>query len=108
MSIVLERRPQRQQRTRTFTITFRIDSLDYHVIPLAPDLEVATHAFRLKKAATGETYDVSCGVEGHFTCECKGFLRWGMCKDGKGCKHIRCLVAARMMPAPPLMVNGQE
>ncbi len=22
------------------------------------------------------------------TCECQGFLRWGLGKDGRGCKHI--------------------
>jgi hypothetical protein len=48
-------------------------------------------AFRLSKAdrgdGPGETYDVL--LDGaRSTCDCRGFLKHGMCKDGKGCKHI--------------------
>jgi hypothetical protein len=100
MSTVAERPArQRRQQLRSFTIVFRVEGLDYFVIPLAPDPEVAVRAFRFKKA-DGTTYDVSWNAEGRFSCECLGFLKHGMCKDGRGCKHVRCLVAAGMMPAP--------
>ena len=100
MSTVVERPPSRQRRQqRRFSIIFRVENLDYFVIPLRPDADVAVKAFRFKKA-DGTTYDVSLNAEGRFSCDCLGFLKHGMCKDGRGCKHVRCLVAAGMMPAP--------
>ena len=99
MSTVVEPPAGRRQQTHTFTITFTVEGTDYFVIPLHPDADVAVRAFRFKKSS-GESYDVRLDAEGHFGCECKGFLRWGMCRDGRGCKHIKCLVAAGMMPPP--------
>ncbi len=40
-------------------------------------------AFRYKNAADGVPYNVMVGEDGHDSCECKGFLRWGT-----QCKHI--------------------
>jgi hypothetical protein len=84
----------RTPRKRTFRILFKIDGLSYAVVPLLPDPAVASRAYRLRKLS-GEpgTYDV-CLAEHGAECECKGFLRW------RHCKHIRCLVAAGMLPGP--------
>jgi hypothetical protein len=87
-----------RKRRHVFTITFHIEGYDYRVFPLAA--EAPQKAYRLKKP-DGETYDVLLNEEGQYSCECLGFLRHGMCRDGRGCKHIRCLVAAGMLPPPP-------
>jgi len=64
-------------------------------------------AFRLVKADkgnhSGAEYDVLLDGS-RSTCECQGFLRHGMCKDGHGCKHIAGLTAAiavGSLPAAP-------
>ena len=87
-----------QKKRCVFTITFHIDGDDYKVIPIP--VEPPQKAFRFKKGDV--TYDVLLNEEGRYSCECKGFLRYGMCKDGRGCRHIRTLVAAGMLPPPPV------
>jgi hypothetical protein len=87
-----------RKRRHVFTITFHVEGYDYRVFPLSA--EAPQKAYRLKKP-DGESYDVLLNEEGQYSCECLGFLRHGMCRDGRGCKHIRCLVAAGMLPPPP-------
>jgi hypothetical protein len=93
-----------QARQRTFRIVFFIDSVAYSVIPLKPDPEVASKAYRfVKRDSRGRitaNYDVHVNSRGP-ECECKGYLRWR-----KPCKHIKTLAAAGMIPelqpaAPP-------
>jgi hypothetical protein len=64
-------------------------------------------AFRLHKADKGDgepaVYDVLLdGADSR--CDCRGFERHGMCKDGKGCRHVAGLTAAldagALSPAP--------
>ena len=61
----------------------------YHLTGLPSDFG---RAFQLEKFACdgGEIYHVNLNGQ-HSTCECKGFLRWGMGKEGQGCKHIAAL-----------------
>jgi hypothetical protein len=96
------KRPSRRARKAkpaTFRIVFEAGRERYAVIPLRPDPEVATHAARLKKA-DGTTYDVRLDTEsGLPVCECPGFVAHGLCQDGKGCRHIRMLVASGIFPA---------
>jgi hypothetical protein len=89
----------KQARSRTFRIVFWIEGVAYTIIPLKPDPEVASRAYRfLKRDGRGRAtvnYDVH--VNGHGPeCECKGFLRWR-----KPCKHIKTLAAAGMIPPLP-------
>jgi hypothetical protein len=81
----------------TFRITFTIGADVYLVCPLEPDPDVATAAFRLKKQ-TGDraVYDVRL-TPAYVECDCPGFQRWR-----RPCKHVRTLVAARMLPASVL------
>jgi hypothetical protein len=75
------------------TITAGRLATDYYLTPLPSDFG---RAFRLEKFSTQgvETYHVLLNG-GHSTCECKGFLKHGMCKDGRGCKHIASLTALK-------------
>ncbi len=81
--------------------------------------QIAGVAFRLSKADRGdglaEFYDVL--LDGpRSVCSCKGHLRYGMCKDGKGCKHIAGLEALRtaglipaaLLPAGPALSVATE
>jgi hypothetical protein len=83
------------------------DTTAYRVTPLPCDFGRA--AFRLDKAdkgdGPGETYYVLLAGD-NSSCECKGFLKHGLCKDGKGCKHIAgckaALEAGQLAAAPQL------
>jgi hypothetical protein len=91
-----EEKQGRQARERLFQIRFVIEGVSYAVIPLTDtDPRVAVKAYRMKRTdARGKvaaSYDVRLSPEGHVTCECKGFLRWGRCK------HVRTLQAAGML-----------
>lgn len=103
MSTVAAEAPRKQARVKTFRIVFWIEGAAYQVIPLKPDPEVASKAYRfLKRDSRGKVtanYDVH--VNGHGPeCECKGYLRWR-----KPCKHIKTLAAAGMIP--PLATEPQ-
>jgi hypothetical protein len=92
-------RRSRKAKPTTFRILFEAGGERYAVIPLRPDPEVASHAARLKKS-DGTTYDVRLDTEsGLPVCECPGYVQHGLCKDGKGCVHVRMLVAAGIFPA---------
>jgi hypothetical protein len=71
------------------------DTSAYKVQPLPTAWGKA--AFRLTKSdrgtGPGEQYDVLLAGRDS-TCECKGFLKHGLCKDGRGCKHIAGCQAA--------------
>jgi hypothetical protein len=104
MSTVTADATRTQARVKTFRIVFWIEGVAYQVIPLKPDPEVASRAYRfLKRDSRGRitvNYDVH--VNGHGPeCECKGYLRWK-----KPCKHIRTLIAAGMIP-PPCPANPE-
>jgi hypothetical protein len=92
-----------QPRKRTFRIVFWIEGVPYTVIPLKPDPQVASRAYRfLKRDGKGRVtanYDVHLNGHGP-QCECKGFLRWK-----KPCKHIKTLAAAGMIPPLPAAVE---
>jgi hypothetical protein len=49
--------------------------------------------FRLTKT-DGTVYDVLLDGPASL-CDCKGFERFGMCKDGRGCRHIAALTVLR-------------
>jgi hypothetical protein len=75
-------------------ITQGQDTTAYRVQPL--NAEFGAAAFRLTRAIKGdgvaEVYDVLLDGD-RSLCDCKGFLKHGMCKDGRGCKHIASLAA---------------
>jgi hypothetical protein len=64
---------------------------DYFVMPFLTDFG---RGFLLEKTGgmKDDRYHINLNG-GHSTCECDGFLHHGMCKDGKGCKHIASLAA---------------
>ena len=69
------------------------------------DSQLGGKATRLTKPLDGsgqepEQYDVLLDGS-RSTCECKGFLRHGMCADCKGCKHIAGLNAVLAKIAVP-------
>jgi hypothetical protein len=76
----------------------------YRVLSIAS--QMGGIAFRLEKADKGdgepEVYDVL--LDGcRSRCCCRGFEQHGMCRDGKGCKHIAGLqaaIAAKQLSAP--------
>ncbi|HTU18978.1 MAG TPA: hypothetical protein VMG10_13035 [Gemmataceae bacterium] len=85
-------------------LTVGKDITAYRVLPL--DSQMGGVAFRLEKADKGngerESYEVLLDGQ-QSRCCCKGFEQHGMCKDGKGCKHIAGLtaaVAAKQLPIP--------
>src|SRR5947209_145908 len=93
------RRQRRQRAPRTFSITFRIDGVNYFVIPLRDtDPEVAVRAYRMKKrdekGVILASYDVRQDPAGHVSCECLGFLKHDHCK------HVETLAAAGMIELP--------
>jgi len=102
MSTVSADTPRTQ--ARTFRIVFWIEGVPYQVIPLQPDPQVASRAYRfIKRDAKGRVtvnYDVHVNGYGP-ECECKGYLRWK-----KPCKHIRTLAAAGMIPPLPAPVEA--
>jgi len=55
-------------------------------------VEVATGVFEQRHA---DTYHVHFDATLGDSCTCIGFLHHGMCKDGKGCKHIAALAELR-------------
>jgi hypothetical protein len=66
---------------------------EYRLAKIAADFGAG---FLLEKqnppAGPGEPTAYHVNVNGqHSTCECQGFTRWGMGKDGTGCKHIAAL-----------------
>jgi hypothetical protein len=94
----------KQAKQRTFTITFHIEGVSYSVWPLRDvDPTVAARAYRMirrdQQGKAQAVYDIRLSPEGHITCECRGFLRWGHCK------HIKTLQAAGMLPT---VTNGKE
>lgn len=76
----------------TLKITFTINGKEYGVVPLHPDPEVASKAFRLIKRHGSDrgNYDVMVDEFGP-QCECWGWLRH------RHCKHINALKAAGMI-----------
>ncbi len=52
----------------------------YAVEPMGSDYG---RAFNFKNMAEGTAYNVLLSNDGHSTCECAGFLRWGT-----ECKHL--------------------
>jgi hypothetical protein len=87
-------RPRRSRPPATFTITFTLGEDAYHVVPLDPDPGVAVVAFRFMKQTGGrEVYDVRLDPAGYAECDCPGHQRWGT-----ACKHLRTLLAAKMLP----------
>jgi hypothetical protein len=65
------------------------ESFLYFLEPLASDFG---QGYRLEKFATGETYDVHLGADGHNSCECLGWLRWS---HKTPCKHVASLLQLR-------------
>jgi hypothetical protein len=106
VSTVSTEAPRTQARVKTFKIVFWIEGVPYQVIPLKPDLQVASKAYRfLKRDKRGKltaNYDVSLNEHGP-QCECKGFLRWR-----RPCKHIKTLAAAGMIPTLPAEFNPPQ
>jgi len=74
-------------------LTVGKDSTAYLVKPLASAFGTAFRLVRADKGDGGAEYDVLLNGS-QSSCECQGFLRHGMCKDGHGCKHIAGLTAA--------------
>jgi hypothetical protein len=62
----------------------------YHLKPIPADFGTA---FELTKFSTdgGDTYHVHFDRTLGHSCTCLGFLHHGMCKDGRGCRHIAAL-----------------
>jgi hypothetical protein len=74
-------------------ITVGSEESDYFVDREPADFGLA-FSFR-KPLPDGTVYHVNLDLQNrHHTCECPGFLRYGMsCDGGKGCNHISSLVA---------------
>ena len=74
----------------------------YHLAPIPSDWGRAFEVRKLQ-ADGGECYHVHLTSDGP-TCDCRGFLQHGMCKGGRGCKHIAALTALDgrgQLPATP-------
>jgi hypothetical protein len=87
----------------TCRITVDKVSTDYFLREVPADFG---HGFELSKLGPGsdpevETYHVLLAPNGQHSCECKGFLRWGLGRDGKGCKHIGALLTLLGPPQAP-------
>ncbi len=89
---------------RIVGLTVGADTTFYRLEALAADFGAG---YRLHKADDGsgqepETYDVLLdGSESR--CTCRGYERYGMCRDGKGCKHIaglQALVSRGLLSSP--------
>jgi hypothetical protein len=106
MSTVSAEAPGPQARVKTFRIVFWIEGVAYQVIPLKPDPQVASKAYRfIKRDSRGRltaNYDVHLDAHGP-QCECKGYLRWK-----RPCKHIKTLAAAGMIPPLPAAVSPTD
>src|SRR4051812_11341571 len=89
-------RKRRPSKPQTFRVVFEVGEDRYHVVPLTPHPEVAVSAFRFIKA-DGTRYDVHLNTEGQADCSCPGCTY-----HKKACKHIKTLVAAKMLPAAVL------
>jgi hypothetical protein len=78
-----------------FKLEATIGGDKYTLIPLKGDPSEVRFVLRVKKTVGKEldTYDVHLDAAGKFGCQCRGFLRFGMCKDGRGCRHIKLLRA---------------
>jgi len=90
-------------------ISVGTEAADYWLSRLPSDFGGA--AFRLEKfAPEGDepaSYDVLLADDqGHHSCECKGFLRWGRCKHVDGMSAL-CL-SGRLSSAPPRVVDAVE
>lgn len=90
-------------------ITVGAEVTAYRVTALSAQFGHA--AFRLQKAdkgdGTAEVYEVL--LDGpRSTCECRSFLRYGMCADGKGCRHIASLNAVIASGQLPVVVATPE
>jgi hypothetical protein len=66
---------------------------------MVEDTQAETHCdeptFRLTKT-DGTVHDVLLHGQ-QSLCDCKGFERFGMCKDGKGCRHVAALTKLRQL-----------
>jgi hypothetical protein len=96
------RPPAKSRRSRkpdVFRITFTAGDQAYRVVPLAPDPEVASCAYRLVKVDGSAVYDCHVPPGGLPVCDCPGAIKHGLTKSGRGCRHVRMLRAAGMIPA---------
>jgi hypothetical protein len=84
-------------------ITVDGKTTDYWLFSLRTDFGVGFHMVKqvfaqveagVWELRNGECYAV-CLDGAESQCSCQGFLKHGMCKDGKGCKHIAGLTALR-------------
>jgi hypothetical protein len=92
----------RSGKTSLAVLTLTVGREVFHYFLSELPCQAGGRGFLLEKFASeqkpGEPdhYHVRVDAEAP-SCECLGFLRWGMGKEGKGCKHIaatRELIAA--------------
>jgi hypothetical protein len=79
----------------TCRLTLSINGTAYAVIPNRGASELASRAFRLKKA-DGTIYDVAATPHG-VTCDCPDYLFNRQDKDVAGCKHVKAMKACGLL-----------
>jgi hypothetical protein len=105
MTTATKSRPRKQvQRTLQFVRTGLVNQLwikqghktdGYTVEDTSAYNNADLPTFRLIKT-DGTVHDVL--LDGpQSLCDCKGFERFGMCKDGRGCRHIAALTKLRQL-----------
>jgi hypothetical protein len=82
-------------KPETFKLLATVGDDVYQMWPLKVDDPKVKFLLRVQKIQGKEpdTYDVHLDKEGKFHCQCRGHLRYGACKSGKGCRHVRLLRA---------------
>ena len=76
-------------------LALTINNTTYAVIPNRGASELASRAFRLKKA-DGTIYDVAATPHG-VTCDCPDYLFNRQDKDVAGCKHVKAMKACGLL-----------
>jgi hypothetical protein len=76
-------------------LTLDINGTAYAVIPNRGASELASKAFRLRKA-DGTIYDVAATAHG-VTCDCPDYLFNRQDKDVNGCKHVKAMKACGLL-----------
>lgn len=96
--------PRRNQPTH-FQMQFVCEAESYLIAPIPCDPSCGFLGLRFTKLRTRESYVVCYSEEGHWSCECWGWLKHGS-KHGP-CKHIHMAMAAqRVFCGQTYMVEG--
>jgi hypothetical protein len=79
-------------------LTLFINGTAYNVRPISIAASVATRLYRLRKA-DGTAYNVAMTLDGPI-CDCPDFTFHRDGIDPDGCKHIKAMIAVRLLDSP--------